>query len=83
MTSARNGANPSSKEQHDLGKVEVEAADIVADWQRPSFDVGWQTIGVFDGETMVGYGEITSHDRGDAAVHPSYRRRGLGTTIAR
>ncbi|MDQ6934470.1 MAG: GNAT family N-acetyltransferase [Actinomycetota bacterium] len=71
------------QEQHDLGKVEIEAADIVADWQRPSFDVGSQTIGVFDGETMVGYGEITSHDRGDAAVHPSYRRRGLGSTIAR
>ncbi len=70
------------QEQHDLGKVEIEAADIVADWQRPSFDVGSQTIGVFDGETMVGYGEITGHDRGDAAVHPSYRRRGLGTTIA-
>lgn len=70
------------QEQHDLGKVEVEAADIVAAWQRPSFDVGSQTIGVFDGATMVGYGEITGHDRGDAAVHPSYRRRGLGTAIA-
>lgn len=70
------------QEQHDLGKVEIEAADIVADWQRPSFDVGSQTMGVFVGETMVGYGEVTGHDRGDAAVHPSYRRRGLGTTIA-
>ncbi len=71
------------QEQHDLGKVEIELADIVADWQRPSFEVGSQTIGIFDGETMVGYGEITGHDRGDAAVHPSYRRKGLGTTIAR
>lgn len=70
------------QEQHDLGKVEIEAADILADWQRPSFDVASQTVGMFDGETMVGYGEITGHDRGDAAVHPSYRRRGLGTTIA-
>ncbi len=70
------------QEMHDIGKVEIEAADIVADWQRPSFDVGAQTIGVFDGEILVGYGEITSHDRGDAAVHPSYRRRGIGTAIA-
>lgn len=70
------------QEQHDLGKVEIEAADIVADWQRPSFDVASQTIGVFDGETLVAYGEITGHDRGDAAVRPSYRRRGLGTAIA-
>lgn len=71
------------QEQHDLGKVEIEAADIVADWQRPSFDIGSQTIGVLDGKTIVGYGEITGQDRGDAAVHPSYRRRGLGTAIAR
>ena len=70
------------QEMHDLGTVEIEAADIVADWQRPSFEVASQTIGVFDGDVLVGYGEITGHDRGDAAVHPSYRRRGLGTAIA-
>ncbi len=28
------------QEQHDIGKVEVEPADIVGDWQKPSFDVG-------------------------------------------
>jgi len=70
------------QEEHDLGKVEVEPADIVAAWQRPSFDVGSQTIGVFDGATMVGFGEFTGHDRGEAAVHPSYRCRGVGTAIA-
>ena len=31
---------------------------------------------------MVAYGEITGPDRGDAAVHPDYRRRGIGTAIA-
>jgi len=71
-----------AQEQHDVGKVEIELADIVGDWQRPSFDVGASTIGVFDGDSMVAYAEITSVGRGDAAVHPSYRRRGLGTTLA-
>ena len=71
-----------AQEQHDLGKVEIEPADIVSDWSRPSWDVATHTIGVFDGERMVGYGEITGRDRGDAAVHPDYRRRGIGTTIA-
>jgi hypothetical protein len=52
------------QEQHDLGKVEIEAADIVADWQRPSFDVGSRAVGVFDGQTMIGYGEFTGHERG-------------------
>jgi mycothiol synthase len=68
--------------QHDIGKVEIEPADIVGDWSRPSWDVATHTIGVFDGDRMVGYGEISGHDRGDAAVHPDYRRRGIGTAIA-
>jgi ribosomal protein S18 acetylase RimI-like enzyme len=71
-----------AQEQADIGKVEIELADIVSDWSRPSWDVATHTIGVFDGERMIGYGEITSHDRGDAAVHPDYRRRGIGTALA-
>ena len=71
-----------TQERHDVGKVEIEPADIVSDWSRPSWDVGTHTIGVFDGARMVAYGEITGHDRGDAAVHPDYRRRGIGTAIA-
>jgi GNAT superfamily N-acetyltransferase len=70
------------QEQEDLGKVEIELADIVGDWQKPSFDVGASTMGVFDGETLVAYAEVSKSGRGDAAVHPAYRRRGLGTTLA-
>jgi len=71
-----------AQEQADLGKVEIELADIVSDWSRPSWDVGTHTLGIFDGDRMVAYGEITGHDRGDAAVHPDYRRRGIGTAVA-
>lgn len=71
-----------AQERHDLGRVEIEAADIVADWQRPSWDVATHTVGVFDGDRMVGYGELTGADRCDAAVHPVYRRRGIGTALA-
>jgi mycothiol synthase len=71
-----------AQERADLGKVEIELADIVGDWSRPSWDVATHTIGVIDGDHLVAYGEITSHDRGDAAVHPDYRRRGIGTAIA-
>lgn len=70
------------QEQHDLGKVEIELADIVGDWQRPSFDVPGSTVGVFDGETLVAYAEVSRTGRGDAAVDPAYRRRGLGTALA-
>jgi ribosomal protein S18 acetylase RimI-like enzyme len=71
-----------AQEEADTGKVAVELADIVGDWSRPSWDVATHTIGVFDGDWMAAYGEITGHDRGDAAVHPDYRRRGIGTSIA-
>ncbi len=70
------------QEHEDLGKVEIELADIVGDWQKPSFDVGASTMGVFDGETLVAYAEVNKAGRGDAAVHPAYRRRGLGTALA-
>jgi ribosomal protein S18 acetylase RimI-like enzyme len=72
-----------AQELADLGMIEIEEADIVGDWARPSFDVAASTIGVFDGDRLVGYAEHTAADRGDAAVHPDYRGRGIGTELAR
>ena len=66
-----------------LGHAEIEEADIVGDWARPSFDVAASTMGVFDDGRLVGYAEVTAADRGDAAVHPDYRGRGIGTALAR
>lgn len=71
-----------AQELEDIGMIEIEVADIVGDWGRPSFDVAASTIGVFDGDTMVGYGEVSYADRGDAAVLPAYRGRGIGTALA-
>jgi mycothiol synthase len=71
-----------AQEQHDLGEVASEEADIVGDWQRPSYDVSAGTVGVFDGNRLVAYAEHMGADRGDAAVHPDYRGRGIGTALA-
>jgi mycothiol synthase len=71
-----------AQEQHDLGTVEIEEADIVGEWQRPSFDVPASTVGVFDGDRLVAYAEVGGNGRGDAAVHPEYRNRGIGTALA-
>jgi len=60
----------------DLGEVMIEEADIVGEWQRPSYDVSANTIGVFDGDRLVAYAEASGGDRGDAAVHPDYQGRG-------
>lgn len=71
-----------AQELVDVGEVVVDEADIVADWQRPSFAVSGSTVGVFDGERLVGYAEVALADRGDAAVHPEYRGRGIGSWLA-
>ncbi len=65
----------------EIGRVDIEPADIVGDWARPSFDVSRQTVGVLAGDTLVGYAEAAG-DRGDAAVHPDHQGRGIGTGLA-
>lgn len=69
-------------EDAEIGRHDIEEADIVGDWARPSFDVAAQTVGVFDGDRLVGYAEVSGHDRGDAAVHPDHYGRGIGTWLA-
>ena len=71
-----------AQELADIGMVEIEEADIVADWARPSHDLAARSIGVFDGDRMVGYGELIGADRADSAVHPDWRGRGIGTWLA-
>jgi ribosomal protein S18 acetylase RimI-like enzyme len=71
-----------AQELADIGKVELDLADIVSDWARPSRDLATTTIGVLDGARIVAYAEISGHDRGFCAVHPDYRRRGIGTALS-
>jgi mycothiol synthase len=66
----------------DVGEVQIEEADIIGDWQRPGHDLSTRSIGVFDGDRLVGYAEVMGADRGDAAVHPDQRGRGIGTWLA-
>jgi mycothiol synthase len=70
-----------AEELLDLGEVAIEEADYVSEWQKPSFDLATQTISVWDGDRLVGFAQVDA-DRGDAAVHPDHRRRGMGTALA-
>ncbi|QAY70694.1 GNAT family N-acetyltransferase [Xylanimonas protaetiae] len=68
----------------DTGEVEIEEADIVAEWSRPSFDLGASTVGVSGPEgDLVAYAEVSGGDRGDLGVHPEQRGRGLEPELAR
>lgn len=71
-----------AEQQQTIGRVDLEEADIVADWARPSYDVAAQSVGVLDGERLVGYAEVIGPNRGDAAVHPDRHGRGIGTWLA-
>src|SRR5215213_10637464 len=71
-----------AQQQHDIGRVDVERADFEADWQRSSFDFATMTMGVYDGDELVAFGELVGAGRGDAGVLPAYRRRGIGTALA-
>ena len=71
-----------AQELEDTGRVDIEEADLIADWNRPSHDLTARSIAVLAGDRIVGYGELVGVDRADAAVHPEFRGRGIGTWIA-
>jgi GNAT superfamily N-acetyltransferase len=66
----------------DTGQVAIELEDIQGDWARGSFDLPTESIGVWDGDRLVASGEVFKGRRADAAVHPEYRGRGIGTWVA-
>lgn len=72
-----------AQELVDVGEVVIEEADVVAEWQRPGYDVPGHTVGVFDGDRLVAFAEVGwLADRGDVAMLPELRGRGLGTQLA-
>lgn len=70
------------QERADVGTVEIEEADLVAEWQRPSYDLPGSSVAVLDDGRIVAYAEHMAEDRYDAAVLPSHRGRGIGTWLA-
>lgn len=70
-------------EKRDTGEVAVELEDIQGDWQRPSFSLAQHSVGVFEADMLVGAGEVYKGRRGEAAVHPDHRGRGIGSWLVR
>ena len=68
-------------EVHDVGEWLIELADILADWDRPAFDLATSSVGVWDGDALVAYAEVFKTRFADCHVHPDHRRRGLGEAL--
>ena len=75
-------ATTRAAEMVDAGEALVALEDVAADWRRPGFDPAFDTVLVFDGENLAGYAEVPGW-RASAAVHPDYRRMGVGTALLR
>jgi len=71
-----------ASEAVDLPAVGIELADIESDWAKPSYDVSAHSVAVLEGDRVVACCEVMALDRGDAAVHPDHRGRGIGTWLA-
>jgi GNAT superfamily N-acetyltransferase len=65
----------------DLGASTLDVDDILGDWQRPSFELATDSLGVFQGETMIGCNEVYKGTRALGGVHPDHRGRGVGTAL--
>jgi GNAT superfamily N-acetyltransferase len=72
-----------AEEEVDLGAAEITVEDVLADWQRPSYDIAASTVGVLEADRLVAYGDLSGPGTAYAAVLPSHQGRGLGTAIAR
>lgn len=73
-----------ASELQDLGEVQIELEDIVGDWQRPSFDLATESLGVFDEKGgLAAYAEVYQARRAEVFVSPSHRGRGLGSALMR
>ena len=73
----------SAAELEDSGHLALEPEDIAGDWARPSFDLAADSIGVLDGERLVGAAEVArGGTRAEGAVLPGERGRGIGSWLA-
>ena len=70
------------EQQSTMGRVDIELADIVGDWGRPSFDLAASTVGVCEGGRLIAHAELSRPERADVSVDIDHLGRGIGTWLA-
>jgi len=70
-------------EVEDAGILAIEREDLEGDWARPSFDLARDSIGVLEGDHLLGAAEVTrGGGKAEGAVLPAARGRGIGSWLA-
>lgn len=70
-------------ELHDVGRVMMERADLVADMGSDGFDRSRDAILIADGDRVVAWGIVVHRRTVWIDVHPAARGRGIGTWLRR
>ncbi|KRE38554.1 hypothetical protein ASG73_06420 [Janibacter sp. Soil728] len=64
-----------------LPEAMTELVDVQRSWRAPGTDLAARSLGLLDGDELVGYVVIGRHGRLDAVVSSSWRGRGLGRAL--
>ena len=65
-----------------LGRAFLGVDDVIGHWQRPSLDLGRDTLGVLDESgRLLAFAEVYSGHRAEVNVDASVRGRGIGTAL--
>jgi len=68
-------------EVHDSGEPMWEAADLLSEMQTEGFELAQDSIGVFEGDQIVGWAIVLTRRSAWIDVHPDARGRGIGTWL--
>jgi mycothiol synthase len=78
-----------AKEKVDAEGENYDADDLIEELADPNLDAARDTIGLWSGEQMIGYGVVRAPDevvdvhrvRTEGTVHPQWRGRGIGSAL--
>lgn len=70
-------------EMHDVGYPMWEREDMTSDFRLPDVDIDLDSVGIWRGSRLVGWGFLPSERNAWADVHPDARGEGIGTWLRR
>jgi GNAT superfamily N-acetyltransferase len=70
-------------ELHDVGFTMWERADLASDFRLDTVEVASDTMGIWDGGSLVGWAFLPNERGAWVDVHPDARGRGIGTWLRR